>query len=53
MTTLAGSAKNVTRDLNPTDNLRILRIKTKEKEVVVSHDDDFIIIVLQEWKPEA
>jgi len=41
----------VTRDLNPNDDLKNLRIKTSKKELLVSHDKDFIVIVIQEWTP--
>ena len=51
MTKLAQTAKNVTRDLNPNDDLKNLRIKTSRKELIVSHDKDFIVIVVQEWTP--
>jgi len=51
MTKLTESAKNVTRDLNPNDDLKNLRIKTSRKELIVSHDEDFIVIVIQEWTP--
>ena len=45
------SAKNVTRDLNSNDDLKNLRIKKSRKELIVSHDKDFIVIVIQEWTP--
>ena len=48
---LAKSARHVTRDLNPNDDLKNLRIKTSKKELLVSHDKDFIVIVIQEWMP--
>ena len=48
---LAKSARNVTRDLNPNDDLKNLRIKTSRKELIVSHDKEFIVIVIQEWTP--
>ena len=51
MTKLAQTAKNVTRDLNPNDDLKNLRIKTSRKELIVSHDKDLIVIVVQEWTP--
>ena len=51
MTKLAQSAKHVTRDLDPNDDLKILRIKTTRKEIIVSHDVNFIVIVFQEWTP--
>lgn len=49
MTKLAGRAKHVTRDLNPNDDLKNLRIKTSRKELIISHDDDFIVIVIQDF----
>ena len=51
MSKLAQSAENVARDLNPNDDLKNLRIKTSRKELIVSHDKDFIVIVIQEWTP--
>jgi len=51
MTKLAQSAKNVSRDINPNDNLRNLRVKTSKKELVLSADKDFLIVVIQEWTP--
>ena len=53
MTKLALSARNVTRDLNPNDDLKNLRIKTSKKELIVSHDRDFIVVVVQAWQPAA
>ncbi|KAL7491766.1 hypothetical protein ACHAWT_001044, partial [Skeletonema menzelii] len=40
LTKLASRATNVTRDLDPNDDLRILRIKTGRKEIIVSHERD-------------
>ena len=51
MTELASSAKNATRDLNPNDNMKNLRIKTGKKELIVSNDKDFIVVVIQAWEP--
>ena len=51
MTKLPQTAKNVTRDVNPNDDLKKLRIKRSRKELIVSHDKDFIVIVVQEWTP--
>ena len=50
---MAECAQHVVRNLNPDDDLRILRIKTGRKELIVSHDEDFIIVVLQEWTPAS
>ncbi len=51
MATLIQTAVHVTRDLNPTDNLKNIRIKTGKKEMVVSHSNEFIVIVIQAWTP--
>ena len=50
LTKLASRATNVARDLDPNDDLRLLRVKTARKEVIVSHEKEFIVIVLQQWK---
>ena len=51
MLKLSETAKDVARDLNPKDDLRIVRIKTSCKEVIVSREEEFVIVVLQEWTP--
>ena len=51
MTKLAQSAMNISRDLNPNDNLRNLRVKTAKKELILTADKDFLIVVFQEWTP--
>ena len=51
MKSLSFRARSLARDLNPKDELRNLRIRTKKKEVIVSHDKDFIVIVIQQWTP--
>jgi hypothetical protein len=51
MATLIQTAVHVTRDLNPNDNLKILRIKTSKKEMLVSHSNEFIVMVIQAWTP--
>jgi hypothetical protein len=48
---LASKARHAARDLNPEDELRNLRIRTKTKEIIVSHSIDFIIVVIQKWTP--
>jgi hypothetical protein len=50
MTGLAAVAKDVARDLDPSDDIRILRIRTAKKEVLVSREEDFLIVI-QQWKP--
>jgi hypothetical protein len=51
MATLTQTAVHVTRDLNPNDSLKNIRIKTSKKEMLVSHSNEFIIIVIQAWAP--
>ena len=51
MTKLAQSAKHASRDINPNDSFRNLRIKTTTKELILSADKDFLIVVIHEWTP--
>ncbi len=51
MIVLIEKAMHMSRDLNPTENLKNVRIRTKTKELLVSHDAEFIILVIQEWMP--
>ena len=48
---LVQTAKHATRDLNPSDDLKNLRIKTSKKELIVSHNKDFNVVVVQAWTP--
>ena len=50
-TRLVETARHVTRDLNPTDDLKNVRIKTSRKELIVYHSNDFNITVIQAWTP--
>jgi len=49
MKQLISKATNLARDLNPRDKLCILRIRTKKKEIIVSHDKNVIVTVIQQW----
>jgi len=40
-------------NVNPNDDLKHLRIRAKTKELIVSHDNDSIIAVIQQWMPYA
>jgi hypothetical protein len=51
MTKLIQTTMNGVRDLNPNDNLKNLRIKTTKKEMLVSHSNEFVVIVIQAWQP--
>lgn len=49
MIALSAQARGVIRDLNPKHELQFLRIRTKNKEVMVAYDAQFIVIVIQRW----
>ena len=40
-------AKSIVRDLDPTNNLTFLRLKSASHEVLVAPDPQFLMIVLQ------
>ena len=52
MTLICGQAKSIVRDLDPTNNLTFLRLKSVSHEVLVAPDDSFVIIVLQNTRDE-
>eukprot|EP01006_Ploeotia_vitrea_P063281 TRINITY_DN85247_c0_g1_i1.p1 TRINITY_DN85247_c0_g1~~TRINITY_DN85247_c0_g1_i1.p1 ORF type:complete len:104 (+),score=3.90 TRINITY_DN85247_c0_g1_i1:87-398(+) len=47
ITSLAGKARHVVRDLDPTNDLTFLRIRSKKHEIMVAPDKDYILIVIQ------
>ncbi len=44
---LARKAKSMVRDLDPTNDLTFLRIKTRNDEIMVAPDKDYMLIVVQ------
>lgn len=44
---LAKKAKSMIRDLDPTNDLTFLRIKTRNDEIMVAPDKDYMLIVVQ------
>ncbi|XP_051153525.1 dynein light chain roadblock-type 2 [Leptopilina boulardi] len=44
---LSDKARSVVRDLDPTNDLTFLRIRSKKHEVMVAPDKEFILIVIQ------
>ncbi|GBP27710.1 Dynein light chain roadblock-type 2 [Eumeta japonica] len=48
MSALVQKAKSVVRDLDPTNALTFLRIRSKKSEIIVAPDQDFIMIVVQD-----
>jgi|TARA_B110000208_G_scaffold115323_1_gene141585 dynein light chain roadblock-type len=48
---LSGRARHVVRDLNPTNDLRCMRLKTSNVEILVAPHAKFTVVVIQRWKP--
>lgn len=44
---LSDKARTVVRDLDPTNDLTFLRIRSKKHEIMVAPDKEFILIVVQ------
>ncbi|XP_059474673.1 dynein light chain roadblock-type 2-like isoform X3 [Neocloeon triangulifer] len=44
---LADKARSVVRDLDPTNDLTFLRVRTKKHEIMLAPDKDYILIVIQ------
>lgn len=47
ITALATKARHCVRDLDPTNDLTFLRIRTTRSEILVAPDKDFVLIVIQ------
>lgn len=44
---LADKARSTVRDLDPSNDLTFLRVRSKKHEIMVAPDKDFILIVIQ------
>uniref|UniRef100_A0A0K8TPR0 Dynein light chain roadblock n=1 Tax=Tabanus bromius TaxID=304241 RepID=A0A0K8TPR0_TABBR len=44
---LSDKARSVVRDLDPSNDLTFLRVRSKKHEIMVAPDKDFILIVIQ------
>lgn len=44
---LADKARSVVRDLDPSNDLTFLRIRSKKHEILVAPDKDFLLLVIQ------
>jgi dynein light chain roadblock-type len=44
---LTSKARSVVRDLDPTDDLTFLRIRSKKHEIMVAPDNEFTLICVQ------
>ncbi|XP_053679603.1 dynein light chain roadblock-type 2 [Anopheles nili] len=47
MSQLADKARSVVRDLDPSNDLSFLRVRSKKHEIMVAPDKDFLLIVIQ------
>ncbi|XP_066138632.1 dynein light chain roadblock-type 2 [Euwallacea fornicatus] len=47
ISSLADKARSVVRDLDPSNDLMFLRIRSKKHEIMVAPDKEFILIVVQ------
>lgn len=47
ISSLADKARSVVRDLDPSNDLTFLRIRSKKHEILVAPDKEFILIVVQ------
>lgn len=47
MSQLSDKARSVVRDLDPSNDLTFLRVRSKKHEIMVAPDKDFILIVIQ------
>eukprot|EP01102_Stenamoeba_stenopodia_P019448 TRINITY_DN7350_c0_g1_i1.p1 TRINITY_DN7350_c0_g1~~TRINITY_DN7350_c0_g1_i1.p1 ORF type:complete len:135 (+),score=33.04 TRINITY_DN7350_c0_g1_i1:38-406(+) len=45
---LVTTVQTTIRDIDPNDNLTLLRVRTLKQEIVLSIDGDYLLIVLQE-----
>ena len=44
---LTSRASNLVRDLDPTDELSMLRVRSRNREIMIAPDKEFILIVIQ------
>jgi len=44
---LAQQARSLVRDLDPTNDLTFLRVRSRKHEIMVAPDKDFLLIVIQ------
>jgi len=47
ITQLSAKARSVVRDLDPTNDLTFLRIRSKKHEIMVAPDKEYLLIVVQ------
>lgn len=47
ISSLTDKARSVVRDLDPSNDLTFLRIRSKKHEIMIAPDKEFILIVIQ------
>lgn len=47
MTRLSDKARNVVRDLDPSNDLTFFRVQSDKREIMVAPDKNFTLIVIQ------
>ena len=50
---VANRAKHVVRDLDPSDTLNFVRVRTANKELMIGVDNEYTVIIQQRWAPAA
>lgn len=53
---LVSMANNTVRDIDPENELTILRVKSKKNELIISPWEDYLLIVIQnnnEWRAQS
>lgn len=48
---VAKRATHVVRDLDPSDNLEFMRVRTANKELMVGVHNEYTVIIQQRWTP--
>jgi dynein light chain roadblock-type len=47
ITQLSAKARSVVRDIDPTNDLTFIRVRTKKDEILIAPDKEYILIVIQ------
>ena len=50
---VAKRAAHVVRDLDPSDSLNFVRLRTANKELMIGVDNEYTVIIQQRWTPAA
>jgi len=50
---VANRAVHVVRDLDPSDSLNFVRLRTANKELMIGVDNEYTVIIQQKWAPAA